>query len=347
MYALATFPVFPVLFSPVSAQAGVLSALVSIFARAEASAVTPVVDSASEASNSGLLRAAVNTDPNLAKGGGDVTVVDGVALFSEAGPTGTIADIMVPHTDQISIYVVRKGDTLSSIAGLFNVSVNTILWANNLGNARSIQPGQELLILPVTGVRHTVKKGDTLGTLAKAYKADIEEIAAYNGLDSDAVLSVGETVMIPGGEIAATVTTSKPASAGSGSGVATSGYFTNPAPGSVITQRTHGFNAVDLGLKSGSSIVAAAGGTVIVSRVGGWNGGYGNYIVIKHPNGTQTLYAHLSSNLVGSGESVVKGQKIGTTGTTGRSTGPHLHFEVRGGTNPFAACSTGSSCGSR
>lgn len=346
---LVTLPLLSIVFSPVSAQAGVLSAIVGIFARAEASSEQKVSNINTTETGSVLLRAAVNTDPNLAKGGGDITVVDGVALLSEAGPTGTIADITVPHTDQISVYVVRKGDTLSSIAGLFNVSVNTILWANNLGNARSIQPGQELLILPVTGVRHTVKKGDTLSTLAKAYKADVEEIAAFNGLADTAVLAVGEVVIIPGGEIAASVVVQRPsASVSQGSvSISTSGYFINPAPGSVVTQRTHGFNAVDLGTRSGASVVAAAGGTVIVSRVGGWNGGYGNYIVIRHNNGTQTLYAHLSTNLVGSGETVVQGQKIGTAGSTGRSTGPHLHFEVRGGTNPFAACSVGSYCGSR
>ncbi len=101
------------------------------------------------------------------------------------------------------------------------------------------------------------------------------------------------------------------------------------------TQGIHGYNGVDLGASVGAPVRAAAGGTVMLSRSGGYNGGYGNYIVIKHPNGSQTLYAHLSSNAVAAGQVVTQGQTIGAVGNTGRSTGPHLHFEVRGGKNPF------------
>jgi murein DD-endopeptidase MepM/ murein hydrolase activator NlpD len=101
------------------------------------------------------------------------------------------------------------------------------------------------------------------------------------------------------------------------------------------TQGIHGYNAVDLAAAHASPVRAAAAGEVIVSKSSGWNGGYGNYIVVRHGNGTQTLYAHLSSNVVGVGAFVAAGERIGYMGSTGRSTGTHLHFEVRGATNPF------------
>ena len=103
----------------------------------------------------------------------------------------------------------------------------------------------------------------------------------------------------------------------------------------VKTQGLHGYNGIDLAAPTGTPVLASASGDVIVSRGYGWNGGYGNYIVIKHPNGTQTLYAHLNEVIVSSSWHVVQGQIIGYVGATGKSTGPHLHFEVRGAKNPF------------
>lgn len=115
------------------------------------------------------------------------------------------------------------------------------------------------------------------------------------------------------------------------------GYFSLPVPSAIRTQSIHGHNAVDLANKTGTPIFAAADGKVIVSKFDGkWNGGYGNYVVISHPNGMQTLYAHMSDVLVSVGDKVTQGQTIGKMGETGLATGPHLHFEVRGGKNPFA-----------
>ena len=101
------------------------------------------------------------------------------------------------------------------------------------------------------------------------------------------------------------------------------------------TQGIHGYNAVDLAAGYGSPIRAAAAGEVIVSKASGWNGGYGQYIVIRHANGAQTLYSHMMRNDVGVGSYVSQGQVIGGMGSTGKSTGTHLHFEVRGARNPF------------
>lgn len=302
-----------------------------------------------------VLAAATNSNPNI---GAPLALAtsDGSALIPYTGPSGTIADIL-PATppDRISVYVVRPGDTLSEIAAMFGVSVNTIVWANNLGSARDVHPGDTLVILPVSGVEHTVAKGDTLKSIAKQYNADATEIAEFNGLDSAAALAVGTSIIIPGGEVAVPATPVHRSSARErhvirepylgGSGPAQTGYYDNPLPGGIITQSIHGWNAVDIGAARGTPIHAAAGGTVIVVRNNSaWNGGYGNYVVITHGNGTQTLYAHMTHAIVASGQTVAGGQIIGYVGTTGMATGPHLHFEVRGAKNPFAYCAVGSVC---
>lgn len=284
-----------------------------------------------------------------------VQTVGGTALLAYAGPSGTIADVIkLPPSDRISVYVVRPGDTLSEIASMFGVSTNTILWANNLRNAKDMHPGDTLLILPVSGVEHTIVKGDTLKSLAKKYGADSGEIAQYNGLDPAASLAAGTTLIIPGGEIVAPAPA--PRRSGSsgrtlyepylgGGGPDLGGYFVWPVGGGSITQGLHGWNAIDIGAARGTPIYAAADGTAIIARNnGGWNGGYGNYVVITHANGTQTLYGHMTHAIVTAGQSVKQGQIIGYVGRTGLSTGPHLHFEVRGAANPFRACTVGRTC---
>lgn len=290
------------------------------------------------ASDTPALKAALNVDPNPAKGGGDITISGGVALVSEIGPSGTLADIEVarPGHDQISIYVVREGDTLSQIAELFNVSTNTIVWANDLRRGNVIRPGETLAILPVSGVRHTVTKGDTLASIVKKYNGKIEEVLEFNGITENAALVLGTTITIPYGTIPqaiASVSTSAIASGSGGPSLA--GYFLRPIVGGRKSQGIHGYNGIDLAAPVGTSALASASGEVIISRTFGYNGGYGQYIVIRHGNGTQTLYAHLSENFVFAGARVVQGQVIGAVGNTGRSTGPHLHFEIRGARNPF------------
>ncbi|MFA6519290.1 MAG: M23 family metallopeptidase [Candidatus Paceibacterota bacterium] len=298
-------------------------------------------------SSTPTLRAPLNSNPNssapiaLATSGGS-------ALVSYNGPDGTVADVAGSvQTDRISVYVVRNGDTLSEISDMFGVSINTILWANNLKSSRDVHPGDMLVILPISGVERTVIKGDTLKSLAKKYSADAEEIAQYNGLDLEAPLAIGTTIIIPGGEIAAPAPRpqSSPAIVNSGGGTFIAGYFSNPVPGARVTQGIHGKNGIDLGGARGTPVHAAADGMIIIARGGGaWNGGYGNYIVITHNNGTQTLYSHLKSVIVSSGQQVSSGQVIGYMGSTGKVTGVHLHFEVRGAANPFRNCSVGSVC---
>jgi murein DD-endopeptidase MepM/ murein hydrolase activator NlpD len=323
---------------PFEAQASLIS-FVSDFFNKDVSAAVEVEDKNSQTMP--LLQATVNSDPNAARGGGDITIVGGSALLPETGPAGSIADIEEEHAStQISIYVVRKGDTLSKIAQLFGVSVNTIAWANDLKTSSALQEGQTLIILPISGIRYTVKKGDTLKSLATRYKADVDEIVQYNELDINSALAVGQIITIPDGEIAAVASTPSKTTAATaklrgGSGPEYSGYYTRPVVNAKKSQGLHGYNGVDLAAPTGTPVIASAAGTVIISKIGGWNGGYGNYIVIAHPNGTQTLYAHLSRNVVSVGERVEKGAHIGNIGNTGKSTGPHLHFEIRGAKNPF------------
>jgi len=264
-------------------------------------------------------------------------LMDGDALVSSVGPSGTVLDAAVhkPTSDQISIYVVREGDTLSQIAEMFNVTVNTVKWSNNL-TSNTLKVGDTLIILPVSGVRHTVAKGDTVASIAKKYKGDADEIMAYNNLQKGSSLAVGSVVIVPDGEVTAPSYSSGSSSGSFSSGLKEySGYYLRPITGGKKTQGIHGYNGVDLAAPIGTPILASADGEVIISKTGGWNGGYGNYIVVRHPNGTQTLYAHTSKNNVSAGDSVKQGDIIGAVGNSGKSTGPHVHFEIRGAKNPF------------
>lgn len=317
---------------PISAQAGVLSFVADLFNTNDVIKTT----SATNSQNMALLKATINSDSNLARGGGDITIVEDTALLSETGPSGSMLDINEQSvSDKISVYVVRKGDSLSQIANMFNVSVNTIIWANDLHQSL-IKEGQTLVILPITGVRHTVKKGETIAGIIKKYKGDTKEVLNFNNLTTDSILAVGDIIVIPDGDMGSygySATGSGAVVKGS-SGPLYDDYYIKPVEGRR-SQGLHGYNAIDIAAPIGTPIVAAASGKVIISKGSGWNGGYGSYIVIKHDNGTQTLYGHTSQNIVYVGQNVVRGQVIGYVGNTGKSTGPHVHFEIRGARNPF------------
>jgi LysM repeat protein len=292
-----------------------------------------------------LLKANLNINPNPRFAMADEEMLDGQALMPTVGPAGTAADISESTlAAPISTYTVRRGDTVESIAQMFKVSANTVLWANDLQRSSVLREGATLVILPISGIQHTVKAGETLQGIVKKYKADIDEVFAYNELSSSA-LKVGQQLIIPDADITSdTANTSsgatKPASKTTkpiirGGGPEYAGYYIRPIRGGRRTQGVHGFNAVDLADVIGTPIYASASGVVVMSKIGGWNHGYGNYVVISHPNGTQTLYAHTSQNLVQIGDQVQQGQMIARIGSTGKSTGPHVHFEIRGARNPF------------
>lgn len=239
---------------------------------------------------------------------------------------------------EIKEYIVQQGDTISAIAKRFNISVETILWANNLSTRSIIEPGQKLVILPVSGVLHLVKEGDTISSIAKKYQADKEEIISFNNIQDEGKIYIGDLLVIPGGKMPKS-TYSYASTYTSGTNLPSS-YFICPIPAPCrITQGLHWYNAVDFSNgKCGEPVYAAAGGTV---QRTGYNRIAGNYIRILHPNGAVTLYGHLSKILVASNQRVVQGQIIGYTGYSGHTipAGPrgcHLHFDVRGARNPFA-----------
>ena len=329
---------------PAGVNAGVFASIIATFAKTVAYTTSGTYNSQTFP----LPTAAQNSDPNPSKGGGDITIVNDSALLASSGPAGSLADVeeTTVHTNNghISIYVVREGDTLSDIAEMFNVSVNTIRWGNDIARSESIQPGQELVILPVTGIKYTVKTGGSLRDIIDLHGGNLEEAVEFNGFDADEHLAAGTEVIIPSGElaepkavvkVATTRYSAAPASPRGTNAPSYAGYYLRPLTGGTRTQGIHGYNAVDIGASPGTPILASASGSVLIAKHSGWNGGYGQYLVIKHQNGTQTLYAHASEVLVWAGQDVVQGQVIGYVGNTGRSTGPHLHFEIRGAKNPF------------
>lgn len=309
----------------------------SLFKTASAS---PSVSSTSSLSQeSSVLQAAVSSElhPHLSLNSGQP--LSDQALLNDKRPSfdAGVDEYGNVTNDQISVYIVREGDTISTIADMFDVSINTIRWANNMNSKSVLRKDQQLIILPISGLKYTVKKGDTLKNISSSYNADENEILSYNNLAKASDLKVGDEIIIPNGEVTTSVTTKSNSNSKNTASSATksSGYFTRPIKGGVRTQGIHGHNGVDLASKLGTPVMAAAGGKVIIAMQGGWNGGYGNYVVISHANGMQTLYAHLNSVSVSAGDTVSQGTVIGGMGTTGKSTGVHLHFEVRGGTNPF------------
>lgn len=289
-----------------------------------------------------LLETSVNPDSKSIENE-DLIIVQDDSFIYNNGLLGT--DIPYEKSsisDKMHVYIVEKGDTLSEIAELFDISMNTIRWENNISGS-SVSVGQKLNILPVTGVRHTVKSGDTISKIADKYEADAEDIFVFNDITKDSVLKQGDIIFVPNGIKTATIATaspSKPSSASSkySNTKAQSGYYIRPASGIITSPygpRNGGFHyGVDIGNVRGTTIKAAADGIVskVVSGckegVTSCGGRYGNYIVIEHSNGTSTTYAHLNSVNVHVGQDVSQGDKIGGLGNTGRSTGPHLHFEV-------------------
>ena len=243
----------------------------------------------------------------------------------------------IERRNEIIEYVVGSGDTISSIAIKYDISLDTILWANDLSSKSIIKIGQKLIVLPVSGVVHHVKSGDTLSEIAKTYKSSSSEVIAFNELSSEGDIFIGDILIISNGEMPPP----KSAYYASSQVPIGSSYFICSTADCRITQGLHWYNAVDLGAKCGSPVYAAAVGAV--QRVDyGWNSGAGNYITILHPNGVVTMYGHIQKSLVSSGQAVSQGEMIaligGKPGTPGAglSTGCHVHFGVRGARNPFA-----------
>ncbi len=265
----------------------------------------------------------------------------------------------------IEQYEVKGGDTIGSIAKAFGISQTTVLSANNLDEdtAKRVKPGDTLYILPVDGVAHTVQGGETAQQIAEKYSAKAEDILAYNKVIGDS-LETGVEIIVPNGNKPAPAQPAEttPASSGSrfarvgstSSGIITSTVSSAPPPNATpsggkfqwptTTRRISCYygrcygrvhTGLDIDGEFGDPIYAASSGRVVSA---GWGGAYGIQVIIDHGGGVQTRYAHLQKLYVGSGQSVSRGQTIGQEGSTGNSSGSHLHYEVIVGgrtVNPF------------
>lgn len=290
---------------------------------------------------SGTVESLISQSRNNFSGGSSYLILaqndnSGVGTLISSLPKGEVTD-----------YRVEDGDTVSSIAQKFGISIDTIMWENSLKSVDAIKPKQILRILPVTGVRYKVSRGETIYSVAKKLQVDPQNIIDYpfNTFTDDETfaLAVGQELMVPDGikpnEVIIDTQQYVTRTVGPIPGVVGESQFIWPTAG-IITQKYSWYHpAIDIANHDNPPIVAAATGTVITA---GWNGGgYGNFVIIDHGNGYETLYGHMLNNsvLVKAGDKVTQGQRIGTMGSTGRSTGTHCHFEIRlksGGTvNPL------------
>lgn len=242
--------------------------------------------------------------------------------------------------DKIFAYEVQPGDSLGSIASKFNISINTILWENNLTVRSFLHPGDKLKILPVSGLTHTIKRGDTISRIAGLYGVKGDEVIKFNKLKSDGSdLVTGESIVIPNGvkQVTRAVASvpravTKVVTLPSSRQLPSVAGFVWPSGTRLITQYfTWKHSGIDIaGGGFSTPNYAAKAGTVIKSQCG-WNSGYGCMVMIDHGGGVKTLYGHNSRLLVSVGEHVDAGQTIALMGNTGNvrgKTGIHLHFEV-------------------
>lgn len=343
------FLLLEVTLSPIKANASLLASLFGSTPQTEARENIRIQESDLNSQNVSLLEASTlltkskNEESSLSENVSAILNDSTISPNSSLLKDDDVGD-GIPTFDQISVYMVKSGDTLSKVADMFGVSPNTIIWSNDL-KSKKLTVGETLIILPISGVKHTVKKGDSLKSIASSYKVEVADIIEYNNLSEDEKLKIGDDLIIPGGEIVQKVEP-KPIKNTGSSNIASlkngatsnydvSGYFTHPLPNSRRVRglsRTH--HGVDFAAPTGTSIYAAASGRVIFAKYG-WNGRYGNMVILSHDNGSRTLYAHMSRIGIEEGSYVEKGQVIGYVGNTGRSTGPHLHFEVLGAKNSF------------
>ena len=292
---------------------------------------------------------AVSTTPELGSSSGIAFPVSSTLAVIEAGsalvkPTNVLDPEDLDQSDhpfrtEITSYTVREGDTISTIALDFGISINTLLWENGLTSRSIIRPGDALAILPFSGVSYTVRSGDTLLALANRYDVTVKDILDANGLTPESTLSIGQKLVLPGAEPYKTTPVRPRQNVPSPIATITDIFrkapsiplgdqLVWPTPSRKINQYFKGWRhtGIDIHGTLEHDIYAALGGEVVSS---GWNsGGYGYWVVIDHGNGMKTLYAHASKLFVQAGQHVEKGQALGKVGSTGRSTGPHLHFEI-------------------
>ncbi|TSC64033.1 MAG: Peptidase M23 [Parcubacteria group bacterium Gr01-1014_106] len=265
----------------------------------------------------------------------------GNALISTDVPE--TAEASAVRREGVVAYAVKDGDTPSSIAARYGVSTNSVLWSNGIRDGDLIRPGDILVILPVSGVLHTVAKGDDVVGIAKKYDAKAEDIIAQNDLGESGAIRIGQKLVIPDGQLRATprpviARHEEPEDTSAPQAPAVSAPRVPGADLLWPISATRGISqyfgwrhtGIDLPDRSHQSVKAAQDGTVSFS---GWLGGYGRLVIIDH-GGVKTYYAHLSAANVTAGQKIGRGEVLGKVGSTGRSSGPHLHFEVRQNDRP-------------
>ncbi|NCN58958.1 hypothetical protein COW99_03645 [Candidatus Roizmanbacteria bacterium CG22_combo_CG10-13_8_21_14_all_38_20] len=244
----------------------------------------------------------------------------------------TSTQISEKPRDQVIEYVVREGDTVSSIAEQFGVSEDTIKWANDLTVKNPVLKIETMLkVPPVSGVVHTVKKGETVYSISKKYQAEAQNIVnfpfnEFADLETFA-LDTGQILIVPDGVIQGAKPVIRQVPLAPEIIAHGDGQFLWPTNGRITQNFVWYHKAIDIANKQAPSIAAADTGTVVYAGCLKW--GYGCHVIVDHGNGFQTLYAHLSQYYVNVGDAVARGQSIGQMGSTGRSTGTHLHFEIR------------------
>jgi len=253
-------------------------------------------------------------------------------------------DISQKPRDKIINYTVARGDTISTIAKKFGISEDTIKWENNLKN-NNITVGDSLKILPVTGIAYKVLRGDSIYTIAKKFDTNAQQIVnfPFNDFANPETFSLveGQILIVPEGvKPSEQPTYIRRQYIAKGPISVSSAGFTWPLSGGISQFATWYHMAIDITNDVGAPVVAAQNGVIVKAASGVWDGGYGTNVMVDDGNGNQTLYAHLSGLNVGIGDSVVAGKTVlGWVGMTGRTTGPHLHFEIRRGgslVNPLA-----------
>lgn len=242
----------------------------------------------------------------------------------------TVTQISDKPRDKIIEYTVQERDTIGGVAEKFGITADTIRWQNNLKGDK-LKPVETLEILPVPGIAHKVGVGDTIYSIAKRYSAEPQAVVdfPFNTFTNDETfaLAVGQIVIVPDGvppkEPPPAFARRRTPDAGT---VVASGVFVWPASGELSQRFAWYHKGVDIANKSAPAVLAADSGKIEFAGCTG--GGYGCHIIINHGNGDKTLYAHLFQIYVNAGQNVARGNQIGKMGSTGRSTGVHLHFEV-------------------
>lgn len=263
---------------------------------------------------------------------GEIAAQDLTVQESVLRPTNTVKTIVPTNRprSEVVAYKVAAGDTLSLVAEKYQVSTETIKWANAMGDSDALQPGQDLKIPPITGVVHQVKAGDTLASVAKAYSGDAQTIVdfPFNYIDDTLEVKPGMTLFVPNGSIPKPVVPKAPVRNNRPSTfVAGSGRLSWPVPKRINQYFSWYHQAIDLGGAYGTPIYAAASGVVIDSKKQNYS--FGWYCIVDIGGGMTVAYAHMSDLACSLGQNVSRGQYIGAIGATGRATGPHLHLEVR------------------